>query len=157
VPAVRPEDEYVRALELATPFLGVATRRWLDQRITALIHNPSPRTLVHRDFRLEHLYIDAQHNLVGVIDFGDATIDDTALDFAKLDGEVSDAFLAEILQSYRGPEGDHTSGRIRTYREIHPLFEVADPDGWGDRPSALRRLAAQAAATSRHTTRLTRP
>jgi len=26
---------------------------------------------------------------------------------------------------------------------------VADPDGWGDRPSALRRLAAQAAASSR--------
>ena len=135
-------------LDLAKPFLTDKVRRGLDQEITTLEQEDLPRALVHRDIRAEHLYLDAKGDLVGVIDFGDATVDDPALDFAKISRDFGNRFVHLLLTHYRGPAKEDLLARAQIYSRLDTLWEVAE-DAWGDRPSAVRRLRSLAAAAAR--------
>jgi aminoglycoside phosphotransferase (APT) family kinase protein len=137
-----------RHLDLAEPFLTSKVYRWLAQEISWLDQQDIPSALVHTDIRAQHLYVDAEGDLVGVIDFGDAAIGDPARDFAKVAGDFGDRFVHLLLSHYRGPAADGILARAQLYRRLDTLWEVAE-DAWGDRPSALRRLRALAAAATR--------
>nr|WP_157181146.1 aminoglycoside phosphotransferase family protein [Actinopolymorpha alba] len=139
-------------LDLAHSILTDKVRWWLDQEISWLERQDLPLAVVHRDFRAEHLYVDANGDLVDVIDFGDTTIDDPALDFAKIAGDFGDPFLDLLLAYYRGPADQALLARAQLYRRLDTLWEVAE-DAWGDRSSALRRLRSLAAAATRPGTR----
>ena len=145
VPSTRIEVDLRESLEQARPFLGGDVQRWLEAEIGALEPPAVRRALVHRDIRLEHLFLNPDGCLVGVIDFGDTTIDDPALDVAKITDELGDDFLPLLLEHYDRPGDDGFLLRAQAYRRLHALFEVADPDGWGDRPDAVRRLTELAA------------
>ncbi|GAA2759820.1 aminoglycoside phosphotransferase (APT) family kinase protein [Actinopolymorpha rutila] len=134
--------------DVARSFLTDKVRRWLDEEISWLEQQSLPLAVVHRDIRAQHLYIDSNGDLVGVIDFGDTTIDDPALDFAKIAGDFGDPFLDLVLAHYRGPVSEGLLARARIYRRLDTLWEVAE-DAWGDRPTAIRRLRSLAAAASR--------
>lgn len=56
--------------------------------ITALEGRTSIRTLCHRDFRVEHLLVGADGELVGLLDFGEIGVDDPAVDLAFLHGKL---------------------------------------------------------------------
>jgi len=137
-----------RHLDVARSLLTDKVRRWLDEQISWLEQQDLPLAVVHRDIRAQHLYIDTDGDLVGVIDFGDTTIDDPALDFAKIAGDFGDPFLDLVLAHYRGPLSDGLLARAQLYRRLDTLWEVAE-DAWGDRRSALRRLRSLAAAAAR--------
>lgn len=135
-------------LDVARSFLTDKVRRWLDEEISWLEQQDLPLAVVHRDIRAQHLYVDANGDLVGVIDFGDTTIDDPALDFAKIAEDFGDPFLDLVLAHYREPVSEGLLARAQLYRRLDTLWEVAE-DAWGDRPSALRRLRSLAAAATR--------
>ncbi|OIV39297.1 hypothetical protein BIV57_00125 [Mangrovactinospora gilvigrisea] len=122
-------------------------RGWLDEEISSLEGQEVPQAVVHRDVRAEHLYLDARGDLVGVIDFGDATLDDPALDFAKIAGDFGQSFLDLLLSHYRGPAGPGVRARARRYRRLELLWEAAD-DAWGEGPTVIRRLESLAAAAA---------
>ncbi len=130
------------------PFLTGKVRRWLDKEVSWLERQDLPLAVVHRDIRAEHLYVDDNGDLVGVIDFGDTTIDDPALDLAKIAGDFGDPFLDLVLAHYRGPADQALLARAQLYRRLDTLWEVAE-DAWGDRPAAIRRLRSLAAAAAR--------
>ena len=50
--------------------------------------------LIHGDLAMEHLLVDADGNLGGVIDFGDAMVADSALDFSGFPDELAQSVLA---------------------------------------------------------------
>lgn len=98
--------------------LDDATRLRMDAALTELERSRPPRTLIHADFRPAHWYADG--GLTAVIDFGDAIIDDPALDFARIPDELFDA----VLRHYPAdPEFEH---RARLFKHLHPLMELPD-------------------------------
>jgi len=152
VPLTRIDTDYRAALTVAGPFLGPNTRNWVERQLTRLEQQPIPRAVIHRDFRAEHLYSDDDGTLTGIIDFGDTTIDDPAIDSAGIGGELGAPFLRLMLDHYRGPQLVGLPERIQLHQQLDALLEVSDPEGRGDRASAVQRLTARAAASSRSRT-----
>lgn len=80
------------------------------------------KCLCHNDFSSNHLLLDKENKLVGVIDFGDAGIIDEYCDFIYLledsDEEIGSSFGEEILKLY----GDINIDRAKKYQEIVEMY-----------------------------------
>jgi aminoglycoside 2''-phosphotransferase len=82
-------------------------------------------TLVHRDLNVEHVLFDlATGRLTGVIDWGDAAIDDPAVDFAALRGELGDEFARQMLAAYPHAADDTLFRRMDFYAGMEPFHEL---------------------------------
>ena len=92
--------------------------RW-DQ-LTAGMGLPPEHVLIHADLGQDHILLNEDGRLTGVIDWGDATIGDPALDFAGFDTLLRRRVLAE----YRGPIDDGFQRRIEFYNWLKPLHEI---------------------------------
>jgi aminoglycoside phosphotransferase (APT) family kinase protein len=142
----RGTEDLRAAFQRASSFLDKSSRRWIDDELTKLEQADLPKAPVHADFRPDHWYCDADFNLLGVIDFGDTTIDDPAVDFARIPDDLGDRFLDLLLDYYTGPKTEEIRARALLYKRLRPLSEVADADGvqWWDRDEAVRQLTAAA-------------
>ena len=150
------EDHYVELIERAQRHLGPAGRRWLSGQAEAFAASGGTRavtrTLIHGDISGDHLLLDGDSQLAGVIDFGDAMVADPALDLAGILNGMGGRFLEHVLASYERPLDRDVPRRIRFYIEVEPIYQVV----YGDRVSegreqavGIRRIAARAAAASR--------
>jgi hypothetical protein len=93
-------------------------------------------TLVHRDLISEHVLCDpATGRLTGVIDWGDAGIDDPAVDFAGLRRQLGEAFVRQMLTSYASAAPHDTAvtsmtaattmlQRMDFYAGMEPFHEI---------------------------------
>lgn len=82
-------------------------------------------TLVHRDLNTEHiLYDPATGRLTGVIDWGDASIDDPALDFAAVRSQLGEDFARQMLAAYRHPHDASFIRRMDVYAGMEPFHEI---------------------------------
>ncbi len=82
-------------------------------------------TLVHRDLNTEHvLYDPTTGDLTGVIDWGDAGIDDPAVDFAALRRELGEEFAQHMLAAYARPADASFSRRMDFYAGMEPFHEI---------------------------------
>lgn len=82
-------------------------------------------TLVHRDLNTEHVLFDpATGNLTGVIDWGDAGIDDPAVDFAGIRRQLGDDFTRQMLAAYRHPLDTSLLRRMDFYAGMEPFHEI---------------------------------
>ncbi|HKV84898.1 MAG TPA: phosphotransferase [Ktedonobacterales bacterium] len=82
-------------------------------------------TLVHRDLNTEHiLYDPATGTLTGVIDWGDASIDDPALDFAAVRSQLGEDFARQMLAAYRHPLDATFTRRMAVYAGMEPFHEI---------------------------------
>jgi aminoglycoside 2''-phosphotransferase len=90
-------------------------------------------TLVHRDLVPEHvLFGPATGNLTGVIDWGDAGIDDPAVDFAGVRRQLGDEFAQQMLATYH-PALDATAlRRMDFYAGMEPFHEIHFGQTHGD-------------------------
>jgi aminoglycoside 2''-phosphotransferase len=90
-------------------------------------------TLVHRDLVAEHVLFDlAAGHLTGVIDWGDAGIDDPAVDFAGVRRQLGDEFAQQMLAAYH-PALDATAlRRMDFYAGIEPFHEIHFGQTHGD-------------------------
>ena len=80
------------------------------------------KCLCHNDFSCNHLLIDNNKKLVGIIDFGDAGIIDEYCDFIYLledsEEEIGKDFVEDILQLY----GDIDINKAKEYQDIVEMY-----------------------------------
>jgi aminoglycoside 2''-phosphotransferase len=89
--------------------------RW--DKLTAGMGLPPRLVPIHADLDEEHLLVDESGRLVGIIDWGDATIGDPALDFAGLDTLLRRFVLAR----YKGVIDEGFGQRIQFYQWLRPF------------------------------------
>jgi aminoglycoside 2''-phosphotransferase len=81
--------------------------------------------LVHRDLNTEHVLCDpATSHLTGVIDWGDAGIDDPAVDFAGVRRQLGEEFARQMLAAYRHPLDSTFVHRMDFYSGMEPFHEI---------------------------------
>jgi aminoglycoside 2''-phosphotransferase len=107
-------------------------------------------TLVHRDLIAEHVLCDpATGHLTGVIDWGDAGIDDPAVDFAGVQRQLGEEFVQQMLAVYRPPLDSTLFRRMDFYAGMEPFHEIHFAQVHGDAAHLAhgmewaRRLCAQ--------------
>jgi aminoglycoside 2''-phosphotransferase len=81
--------------------------------------------LIHADLACEHVFCDLQRGaLTGVIDWGDATIGDPALDFVGLHRRHGQAFTERVLARYQGVVDAAFGQRMAFYLRYEPFSEL---------------------------------
>jgi aminoglycoside phosphotransferase (APT) family kinase protein len=111
--------------------------------------------LVHRDLLTEHVLCDPNSGqLTGVIDWGDAGIDDPAVDFVGLRRQLGDTFTRHMLTAYASAADETTITsmlhRMDFYDGMEPFHEIHFGQAHGDVAHLAhgvawaRRLFAQA-------------
>ncbi len=86
--------------------------------------------LVHRDLAPEHILVDDDGRVVGLIDFEDAAIGDPAIDFAGLLGILGTARIETLIAEYGRPIN---RDRLRCYWWLVPVHELRHGLATGDR------------------------
>lgn len=125
---------------------AILERRVIGTPLTPeLVHADSrltTRTFCHRDFRIEHLIVGPDGQLVGLLDFGEVGVDDPAVDLAFLHGELGAEFVADVCTAMKTADAG-LSTAARVFHSLWPLLELA-PGGesWGDPATARGRLEA---------------
>lgn len=83
------------------------------------------KCLCHNDFSCNHLLLDDNNRLCGLIDFGDAGITDEYCDFIYLledsEEEIGRKFGEEILQIYGNIDMDKTKEYQEVFEEYYPI------------------------------------
>ena len=84
------------------------------------------KCICHNDFSCNHLLLDDNNKLIGIIDFGDAGITDEYSDFLYLledsDEEVGSSFGEEILKIYK----DINIKKAKEYQELMEQYYPID-------------------------------
>ena len=81
--------------------------------------------LVHRDLNTEHILFDpATGRLTGVIDWGDASIGDPAIDFTAIRRELGEDFCRQTLAAYCLPRDASFVSRMDFYNRMIPFHEL---------------------------------
>jgi aminoglycoside phosphotransferase (APT) family kinase protein/8-oxo-dGTP pyrophosphatase MutT (NUDIX family) len=87
--------------------------------------------LVHGDLGMEHVLVDADGDIVGVIDFEDATVGDPAIDFVGVFNAFGLTAARSVLEHY-GPVDVDVAARMRFYRWMGSVHAVLYASQVGD-------------------------
>ena len=133
---------------LLDPTERAAAGRLWDDFIAELTRTERRVALIHGDLALEHILVSpAGDALTGVIDWGDATIGDPALDFAAFVAHAGRGFVAAMLTRYEPPPDDGLLrradwyGRIGPFHELRFGVETGQPEHVERGLAGIRRLA----------------
>lgn len=81
--------------------------------------------LIHRDLAPEHILHDpAAGHVTGVIDWGDATVGDPAIDVTGIARELGDDFAERVLAAYHCPIEDSFRRRVHFYGFAGSFHEI---------------------------------
>jgi aminoglycoside 2''-phosphotransferase len=85
--------------------------------------------LAHRDLACEHILLADNGALAGVIDWGDASLGDPAIDFAGLLDGLGEGFTRRVIARWRGPRAaSETDATLLTravfYLRLAPLHAI---------------------------------
>lgn len=151
------EDHYRPLIDQAMEHLGVSAQRWLrvqaDEFEAGGATKSAPRVLIHGDISGDHLLLDGDSGLGGVIDFGDVMVADPALDLAGILNDMAEPFLAQVLEHYTGVLDDDAPRRVGFYIQVAAIHQVIYGDrvrNGRERTTGVRRLAAKAASEIRY-------
>lgn len=141
-------------IEETIALVGPASRTWLEDRVRAFeaIPGPVPSMLTHGDLSGDHLLVDEDGRLSGVIDFAEARLSDPAIDFAGVLNRWSWRDLEVVCAHYDAPMDPGLIARARVYIDIVPVYSVTDgyvAAGAAERAAGVRKIAARAAAGAR--------
>lgn len=141
VPRDDPVAEFRQALA-AVDLDNDDLQRRVEAAIGVLERRTPIRTFCHRDFRVEHLIVGDDGELVGLLDLGEVGVDDPAVDLAFLHGELGAEFVSGVCDAMETADAD-LSTAARLFHSLWPLLELA-PGGetWGDPATARNRLEA---------------
>lgn len=109
---------------LEAPVRAQAAALW-ERFLTDDAHFAFRPVLIHRDLSSDHmLYDTGSGTLAGIIDWGDASIGDPALDFVGVLSEYGRAFTEATLADYRGEQDATFWQRMQFYLAVAPFHEV---------------------------------
>jgi aminoglycoside 2''-phosphotransferase len=120
--------------------VAVGYARFLEDGLPAFEHP----VLVHGDLGVEHVRVDAQGRVVGLIDFEDATIGDPAIDFAGLSIAFGSDVVRDLVDRYGGPSDAGFAARLHFYVWMSAVQEIVHGLDTGDDAlvaDAVRSLA----------------
>jgi aminoglycoside 2''-phosphotransferase len=122
----RPKAFQVFKQDIAPRLSQKALRNSLHLWEKCLSHQFTP-VVIHGDFYpREHIFYDPQkQKLAGVIDFGDLTLEDPAIDLKNILSEFGENALSCVLDVYQGPSDHGMIDRMHTYIQTEPLFDAA--------------------------------
>ena len=138
--AVAFEHQYIKAAPFGgndfwrelwpavSPRLQSHTRKkaedYFRQAIPKVTSATYQNVIAHSDFGTNNVLIDAAHSkIVGVIDFGDLSISDPAVDFATFYRRFGKQFAEDMVEHYQLPLGDDFWTRV-DYESKRKLFFV---------------------------------
>ena len=84
-----------------------------------------PTVFIHGDLYHNHLLWDEAAQQLGIIDFGDRSMGDPAIDFAELH-EYGEAFVQKVYQRYAGPKEDTFIDRSWKYQCWTGVYMLTD-------------------------------
>ena len=122
-------DLYRRIQAQVFPLLDDRTRSAVAARWAAFLNDEAHfqfrPALVHADLNGEHILVDSERSaIIGVIDWGDASIGDPAIDFTGLLADYGRDFVEQVLAHYEG-EVDATLGRrAQFYVGVMPFHTI---------------------------------
>lgn len=125
----RYNERYVDLQKRVFPLLDMelrtkSARLWEDFLDNKDIFAFQP-VLIHCDLGCEHILCNPEHGfLTGVIDWGDATIGDSALDFVGLHHGYGREFAERVLAYYRGKVDGAFWRRMEFYLCYGPFSEL---------------------------------
>jgi len=100
------QERYIDLQERVFPLLDTGLRTKSEQLWEGFLNDKAIFTfqpkLIHRDLACEHIFCDPERGvLTGVIDWGDVTIGDTAMDFVGIYWTYGKQFVERILMRYQ--------------------------------------------------------
>jgi aminoglycoside 2''-phosphotransferase len=109
---------------LDAPLQAKSRRLWERFLDNEALFAFQPR-LIHCDLLGGHIFCDPQHGLLtGVIDWGDSTIGDPAIDFVGLHLRGGREFIERVLAHYQGTIDDAFWQRLDFYTHYKPFSEL---------------------------------
>lgn len=111
------------------PLLDADLRAQSARHWQAFLHDEALFTfqpaLIHCDLNCEHIFCDPERGtLSGVIDWGDATTGDPAIDFVGLWRQRGEEFARQVLAGYQHRVDDAFRQRIQFYLSYEPFSEL---------------------------------
>lgn len=155
VPYVPWDDSFQPMIERCAPLLSPATEAWVREvgaRLAEASRTIPPLTLVHADLKPAHVLLDADGDILALLDFESARVSDPAVEFSRLIQNWDEAFASMVLRLYRGPVDEGFMARAQCYCALDPLegLDISIRRGWPEWPPIVRRsLAARAGAATR--------
>jgi aminoglycoside 2''-phosphotransferase len=141
-------DDYAPLLADCRPHLPNRTAELLDALAERFLAEGgtrlAPRQLIHADISGDHILLDADGTLAGVIDYEDAMIGDPALDFAGILNDWRPSFLERVFAHYPLPLDPDARRRAAFYIAVAPLHDLREAVRTDDsrmRQRALKQLA----------------
>ncbi|MFN2566393.1 MAG: phosphotransferase family protein [Gemmatimonadaceae bacterium] len=120
-----------RALELAPELHGLdpavdQTLSWVNQMSPPFARFDGPLRFIHHDLSPEHLIVDSRTGkLVGILDWTDAILGDSARDFVFLVTWKGWWFAEEVLRSYPHPVDQGFRKRLRFMAQLLSVVWLA--------------------------------
>ncbi len=107
------------------PSLSVQTRKKVLEFVEEFFSMKFKPALIHGDFYPpDHVFFDQEtQRLVGVIDFGDLTIEDRATDFQSIYADFGQEFY-KVLSNYSGEVDARLFDRVKMRIKAHPIFDA---------------------------------
>jgi aminoglycoside 2''-phosphotransferase len=119
---------YARIQALVFPLLGAPLERVIAARWQAFLEDDAnfqfQPALVHHDLTGDHILVERGGGVSGIIDWGDASIGDPAIDFTGLLDDYGAEFAERVLASYGGAVDATFMKRAVFYRLVMPFHEV---------------------------------
>jgi aminoglycoside 2''-phosphotransferase len=122
-------ERYLDLQKRVFPLLDVELRTKSEQLWESFLDNSThfafqPR-LIHCDLVCEHIFCDPERGvLTGVIDWGDVTIGDTAIDFVGPHWTYGREFTEQILMRYQHPIDESFWQRMNFYLSYSPYAQL---------------------------------
>ncbi len=123
------QERYVDLQKRVFALLDKELRTKSEQLWESFLNNQAiftfqPR-LIHCDLACEHIFCDPKRGvLTGVIDWGDVTIGDTAIDFVGLYWTHGKQFTEQILMRYQHPIDENFWQRMNFYLSYSPYSQL---------------------------------
>src|SRR5262249_48726367 len=113
-------SSWTEGQEQVLPLLSASEGASLTRLFSSFLDDPhnedATPCVLYGDFAPEHLLYDRQqHELVGVIDWGDIAIGDSDYDLLYLRQDYGEAFVQRLLTHYPHVEPDHLLHKLRVF------------------------------------------
>jgi len=123
------QERYKDLQKRVFPLLDTKLRTKSEQLWKGFLDNNALFTfrpkLIHQDLSSEHIFYEPERGvLTGVIDWGDVTIGDSAIDFVGLHHEGGKEFIEQILMRYQNTVDTAFWQRIDFYLRYGPFSQL---------------------------------